>query len=330
MSINCNCLVFSAKEKVEVQELTLPDVGAGEIGVKTLYSGVSIGTESWILTGKFWCSKYPNVPGYQKVGRVEKVGPGVSNYREGDVVFLRTSKIDSDIEPMWAGHTSYSVVAADDAYMFTLPEGIEPVEASLLVLPAVGYHGAAEVMPIDQGNNVAVIGVGMIGQFSAQTAMLAGAKVIAIDTLNDRLQYTSKYAKATTINPNEVDVESEIKKLYPDGLDAVIDTSANAKIINQSFKWLKAKGRYCFQAYYPNETPVDFLWPHTKELTMYNPIDSTPQGAAKCAQFIADGKMHIKDMITRTVFFNKAPSLYDEILAGNKEILAAVIDWRDD
>jgi len=328
MSITCDCLVFAAKNKVEVQKLTLPDVGAGEIGVKTLYSGVSIGTELWILIEKYWCAKYPNIPGYQKVGRVEKVGAGVTNYREGDIVFLRTTKIASDIEPMWAGHTSYSVMPADETYMFRLPEGIDPVEASLLCIPAVGYHGAAEVMPINQGDTVAVIGVGMIGQFSAQTAMLAEAKVIAVDMLNDRLQYASKYAQATTFNPTEVDVDAEIKKLCPDGLDAVIDTSANAKAVNQSFNWLKAKGRYCFQGYYPTETPIDFLQPHIKELVMYNPTDSTPQGAARCAQYIAEKKMHIKEMISRTISFGQAPELYDELVAGNKEILAAVIDWR--
>jgi 2-desacetyl-2-hydroxyethyl bacteriochlorophyllide A dehydrogenase len=327
MSINCDCLVFTDKNKTEVRKLTLPDVGKGEIGVKTLYSGVSIGTELWILTGKYWGIKYPNVPGYQKVGRVDKVGAGVTNYQEGDIIFLRTTKIFSNIEPMWAGHTSYSIISADDAYIFKLPEGIEPVEASLLVLPAVGYHGAIEVMPINKNENIAVIGVGMIGQFSAQAAMLAGAKVIAVDILNDRLQFASKYANAATINPAETNVESEIKKLCPNGLDAVIDTSANPKIINESFQWLKTKGKYCFQGYYPNETNVDFLWPHIKELVMYNPTDSTPQGAAKCAQYIADGKMNIKEMITTTISFEQAPELYNKLLSGNKQIMSSVIKW---
>ena len=84
----------------------------------------------------------------------------------------------------------------------------------------------------------------MIGQFSAQTAMLEGARVIAIDLIDDRLKFAAKYADAVTINPKNIDVEAEIKKLYPDGLDAVIDTSSNTNIINQSFKWLKPKGKY--------------------------------------------------------------------------------------
>ena len=54
---------------------------------------------------------------------------------------------------------------------------------------------------------------------------------------------------------------------------------------------------------------------------MYNPIDSTPKGAFQCAKNITEGKMHIKEMITRTVPFEKAPEFYDELLADNKEIL---------
>lgn len=329
MGRSCNAIVFTDREKVEIQEIDLPDIEPGEIGVKTLYSGISIGSELWILKGKFWNTTFPNVPGYQKVGIVELVGNSVTKYKQGDIVFLRTTKLASNIEVLWAGHTSFSIISADEPYMFKLPKAIAPESASLLCLPAVGYHGVAEVMDINKGDSVAVIGLGMIGQFSAQAAMLQGANVIALDIRDDRLTLAADHAKAITINPAKIDPESEIKKIYPDGLDVIIDTSSNAEIINKSFQWLKPKGKYCLQGYYPEKTSLDLLWPHIKELVIYNPIDSTSAGARHCARYIADGRMAVKEMISINVPFTKAPALYANLLSGTKTILGAVINWSD-
>jgi hypothetical protein len=45
-------VVFVEPRKMEIREMTLPDVGPSQIGIKTAYSGVSQGTERWALTGR--------------------------------------------------------------------------------------------------------------------------------------------------------------------------------------------------------------------------------------------------------------------------------------
>jgi 2-desacetyl-2-hydroxyethyl bacteriochlorophyllide A dehydrogenase len=327
MSKKCRAVVFAAKEKVQIQNIELPDVGADQIGVKTLYSGISAGSELWILTGKFWNVKFPNIPGYQKVGVVEEVGKDVKNYKEGDIVFLRTTAVEQGLEIRWAGHTGYSVIDACESYMFKIPESIDPASASLLCMSAVGYHGAAEVMPVGKGENVAVIGLGLIGQFSAQTANIKGADVIAIDLIDSRLDLAAKYANATVLNVGSCNVTEEIKKLCPDGLDVVIDASANVKAVNESFQWLRKGGRYCFQGYYHGQSPLDLLCPHIKELVFYNPIDSTVAGARHCAQMIAEGKMNMEGLITHKVSMENAIEVYETLLKNPKDVLGAVIEW---
>ena len=327
MSKKCRAAIFAAKEKVQIQDIEVPDVGADQIGVKTLYSGISPGSELWILTGRYWNTKFPNIPGYQKVGVVEEAGKNVKDYKEGDIVFLRTTAVEQGPEIMWAGHTGYSVMDASESYMFRIPEGIDPASASLLVMAAVGYHGAEEVMPVKKGENVAVIGLGLIGQFSAQTANIKGANVIGIDLIESRLDLAAKYANATVLNAGSCNVTEEIKKICPDGLDVVIDASANVKAVNESFHWLRNGGRYCFQGYYPDETPLDLLWPHIKELTFYNPTDSTPAGAGHCAEMIAEGRMNMEGLITHKVNAEKAVEIYEILLDNPKNVLGAVIEW---
>jgi propanol-preferring alcohol dehydrogenase len=321
--------VFAAKNKVEVRDVKIPDPGPDEIGVRTLYSGISIGTELWILKQRYWDAEFPCVSGYQKVGVVETAGPEVTNYRQGDTVFLRTTKLSGKIRSSWGGHTGYSVMPAADPYMFKLPEGLDCALGSLLVMPAVGYHGAAEVMGIGKGEWVAVIGVGMIGQFSAQTAHLLGGNVIAIDLSDERLALAGRYAGAIEINPSQTDVKSEIERHCPDGLDVVIDTTSNEEIINQSFHWLRQKGKYCFQGYYPDKTALDLLQPHIKELVFYNPTDSSPEGAYACGQHLATGKMEMQAMVSCHTSLTDAPRVYDRLVQDSNSEMGIFIEWQN-
>ena len=102
---NCSAVVFVAPEKVEIQNIELPEIGPGEIGIKTLCSGISAGTELWLLKGSYSGVEFPTIPGYQKVGVVDCIGSGVENYNEGDMVFLRSTHLAPGTVCHWGGHT---------------------------------------------------------------------------------------------------------------------------------------------------------------------------------------------------------------------------------
>jgi NADPH:quinone reductase-like Zn-dependent oxidoreductase len=78
--------VFTSPGEVEIQEITMPLPGPGEVQIRTDYSCISSGTEGWVLHNRFtWApATYPSVPGYQRTGTVTAVGNGVQDWREGD------------------------------------------------------------------------------------------------------------------------------------------------------------------------------------------------------------------------------------------------------
>jgi 2-desacetyl-2-hydroxyethyl bacteriochlorophyllide A dehydrogenase len=162
VSISSKAIIVTDERKASPGELELPEPGKGEVLVKTYCSGISIGSERWVFTKRYKGTNFPCVSGYQKTGMVEKVGPGVDCVKVGDMVFLRSTRIASDIRSIWGGHTSYSVESAES--LISVPEGVCPMDASLLVVCAVGYYGAAEVMPTEAGELVVVIGQSLIGQ----------------------------------------------------------------------------------------------------------------------------------------------------------------------
>ncbi len=329
MGKKCEAVVFTAIREVEVKEIELPDMGAEDILVRTLYSGISIGTEGWILTNKFKGVKYPLITGYQKVGIVEEVGSKVKKFKPGDKVFLRTTQLKPGIENMWGGHTQYSVISYKEEELFKLPEGVDLVEASLLVLPAVAYRGAVEWVEVQPDDLVVVIGLGLIGQFACQISRVRKARVIGLDLVDERVDFARKYSADIAINSQEVNVEEIVKGEKESGADVIIDTTGSAKVVNPSFAWIREKGKYCFQGYYPNMTCLDMFIPHAKEITGYFPCNVSPQGEKKMIEYLSEKALKVKPLITHQVSYRKAAETFKLMLDCPRETLGLVLSWEE-
>jgi 2-desacetyl-2-hydroxyethyl bacteriochlorophyllide A dehydrogenase len=100
VNLKAKGVVFTAPERVEVLEVEVPEPTPNDVVIRVLYSGISIGTERWILTNKYKGVSYPLVSGYQFCGIVEEIGSNVTTLRKGDVVFARHSRILENIRPM--------------------------------------------------------------------------------------------------------------------------------------------------------------------------------------------------------------------------------------
>ncbi len=165
-------IVFTGCDQVEVQELeeNLEQLQAREVIVKTSYSLVSAGTELTCLAGSESWFSFPSTPGYTSVGEVVKVGDQVIKVAPGDMVYT------------WGGHKQYNRInlAAPGSMCIPVPDGI--------ALPLVPFTRmitialtALRVSDIELGDFVAVIGLGLVGNFAAQVARLQGGSVIGMD-----------------------------------------------------------------------------------------------------------------------------------------------------
>jgi len=119
----------------------------------------------------------------------------------------------------------YIRVPFADYGAFKVPKDI-PDEKLLPISDAfpTGYMGA-DLCGIQPGDIVAVWGCGPVGQFAMRSAYLLGAeRVIGIDRISYRLQVAKDFAKAETINYEEVDTGEALKEMTGGrGPDACID-----------------------------------------------------------------------------------------------------------
>ena len=171
-------VIFTSPGQVEIGEIEMPDPGADEAQVRTLYSTVSAGTEGWVFQNLFtWMNgtPYPCVPGYQRVGVIEKLGSSVVGWHEGDKVMATVGTWDGPVKPTWGCHVAVGNTRA--AELYELPAGTDEVDAAGAVVAQVGYNAAYRAV-LTEGDWVLVYGDGLIGQCAAQAARSRGARVI--------------------------------------------------------------------------------------------------------------------------------------------------------
>lgn len=321
-------IVLPSPRTVVVREVTLPDPMPGEIVTRTLYSGVSPGTERLILTDRHPFSNiFPCVPGYQSIGVVEEVGAAVSQVNAGDRVLVRSSRLPEGLSAFWGGHLSRLVTTA--ASVVRVPEALDPKEGALFILPCVGLHGVNTV-GVKAGDLVVVIGQGLIGQMVAQICRLRGAFVVASDLNDLRVELSSKFSADLAVNPQTADIESVVHTLKPEGADVVVEAIGSTQLVDQCVSLLRPKGRLCLTGYHPGELSFRFSAACAKEITIYFHQDIGGDDVKLAAvRLLLGSHLRLAPLITHVFKSGRATDAYELLLTQAKDALGMVIDWSD-
>ena len=98
-------IVLERPEHIALNRLALTAPEPDDVVVKTLWSGISTGTERLLFTGRmpsFPGMGYPLVPGYESVGVVTQAGPG-AHVREGEMVFVPGARCFGEVRGLFGG-----------------------------------------------------------------------------------------------------------------------------------------------------------------------------------------------------------------------------------
>jgi 2-desacetyl-2-hydroxyethyl bacteriochlorophyllide A dehydrogenase len=327
-----HAVVFVEPKRVEVRAMEVPEPGSDQVGIRTTFSGISQGTERWALTGRYghydadYSAYYPCSPGYQAAGVVEVVGSGVTDLHIGDHVFTMGTRFTDPGHrypgPCQASHSGYLVAARSEVWRVA-PE-VDLAEASLYHMAGVSRHGV-RLAGVREGDLVVVIGLGMIGQMSAQAARRAGARVIATDLIAERRALSADHSADRVVGPDELD--SAVRAEAPAGADVVIDTTGVSSMFDRCLELVRREGRIAMQGYYPDPITVDFHPTHMKRPLVAFPCGWDDEFNDQLAADLASGRLVIAPLITHRIPFGDAPAAYDLVLRHPERSLGMVLDW---
>lgn len=335
-TMRTQAVVFAEPGRVEIREMETPDPGPHQIGIRTVYSGVSQGTERWSLTGRYghydhdYSRYYPCSPGYQAAGVVDVVGSAVDGFQVGDHAFtMGTHFTDPDYPypgPNQASHSGYLVVDADQAWKVS--PSVDLAGVSLFHMAGVSRHGV-RLTKIQPGDLVVVLGLGMIGQMSAQAARRVGARVIASDLIPIRVELAAAHSADRAVNIDEEDLQDVLRAEAPQGADVVIDTTGISSIFGECLELVKHEGRIAMQGYYPDPIEIDFHPTHLQRPTVTFPCGWDDQFNDDLAQDMADGGIAIDPLITHRFSAADAVAAYEMVVNRPQESLGMVFNWED-
>lgn len=260
-------LAVDKNGKLSIPELSMPAFGECQALVQTLSCGVCNGTDGKLIHGTFKNMRdYPMLLGHEGVGRVVEVGKNVRKYKVGDMVLLPFLYAAQDgYFCGWGGYCEYAVVGDQDAFALagqgigtpTYDEGcwaqtiirpedaVDPVGASMIVtfrevLSAMRRFG------FKANESIVIYGAGPVGLCFTRFAKLLGmGPVVTIDILDDKTAEAARMGADVVINSQKQDVEAEIRRMFPNGVDNIVDAVGVNALINQAMKLVKYNGRIC-------------------------------------------------------------------------------------
>ncbi|WP_448331797.1 S-(hydroxymethyl)mycothiol dehydrogenase [Streptomyces sp. DSM 41534] len=250
---------------VEVLPVLVPEPGAGEVLVGVQACGVCH-TDLHYRDGAIG-DQFPYLLGHEAAGMVEAVGPGVTGLAPGDYVVLAWRAPCGGCRSCRRGRPWYCFDSRNAAQPMTLTDGtplspalgigafaektlvaagqavkIDPSarpEAAGLIGCGVmaGYGAAVHTGGVSNGDTVAVIGCGGVGNAAIAGAALSGARrVIAVDIDDAKLDAATRFGATDTVNSRGTDPVEAVRELTGGfGANVVIDAVGRPETYTQGF-----------------------------------------------------------------------------------------------
>lgn len=342
-------VVFTGPQQLSFQQEQDEPLGATEVRIQTLYSGISAGTEltayrgsnpylrkQWDTTQRLFVASetatlsYPVVGwGYEECGKVVEVGQDVAEVKIGDVIY-----------GTW-GHRTHTVVKEEDAAERVLPADLHPILGVFSQIGAIALNGAHDAA-IRIGDTVAIFGLGTPGQIMAQLAKRSGAAVIGIDLHPVRRQMALDLGAADTVlDPRTGGIAEQIKAMtslrgadvcievsgaYPALHEAIRSAAYSAKVVTLGFFQNDGQGLFLGEEFHHNRINVvcSQIYGVSPELTYrWNQA----RQIATIVQLLAAGILNLRPIITQVIPFRAAAEAFRIVDKEPERTVQVVLDF---
>lgn len=287
-------LRYYGARDLRIEEVPDPVPGPGEIRVRVdavgicgtdleVYDGVRIKPVK-PRPGSFDLTP-PRILGHEIAGRVDAVGAGVTNVKEGDLIGVESHE--------YCGVCRYCLIGREhlcvrrrafgldyDGAMaellvvpgrngFVLPEGVDAKVGALIESLGCCVHGMDALAPLS-GLPMAIFGGGVTALMHVALARLAGVRPLVVIEPDAARRATAERMGATyTIDPEQPDwIEQCLAISGPEGFDYIIETVDSPRVLETSFKVAARGAKILIFARYYEEATVNLQFMYSNEISI--------------------------------------------------------------
>lgn len=312
--------VYRGINRVEVEEVPLPNLQPGEILVRVHTCGVC-GTD--LKKIHHGLVNPPRVFGHEIAGTVAAVAEGETEWALGNRVVAqhhvpcgacfycerklysscpgyKKTGLTAAFEPAGGGFAEYvRVLPFVRPGLVRIPDHVSIEEASFLE-PLNTILKGVETLRVQPGETALVIGQGPIGLLFTQALRQAGLQVLATDLFSPRREIAESFG-AAALDPTTRDVPSVCRE-YTEGrgADVAVVAVASTRVINEALAAVRPGGRVLLfaQTRLGEEAPVDVGQVCVQEKALLGSYSSDIDLQPLTADLLFSGKIQVAPLIT--------------------------------
>ena len=259
----------AADAAIEPIQINRREVTPKDVEIEILYCGVCH-SDLHFARNDWGFSVYPVVPGHEIVGKVIKVGEGVSNFKAGDVVAVgclvdscRTcGNCKKDLEqycPEWVGtyggHDKHldlptfggysESIVVDEHFVLNIPENLDLAGIAPILCAGITTWSPLRKWNVGKDSKVAVVGLGGLGHMAIKLADALGAHVTLFSRSPNKIQ------DALDLGADQVVISTDEDQMagVQNNFDVIIDTVPYAHDINPYIGTLTTDGTLVLVGY---------------------------------------------------------------------------------
>ncbi len=302
---------------LRVENVPVPELDAGEVLVRVAACGLCHTDLHYIDHGVPTVKPPPMILGHETSGTVALSSIGAGAIKEGDRVLLpailtcgrcaacrygrenicqNMRMFGNDVDGAYA---EYVKAPAKD--VFILPPEIPLVEGCIIAdAVTTPYHAVKNRAEVRPGDSVVVFGCGGVGLNVVQLAHLAGGVVIAVDIVEERLEWARSLGASLTVNPRQLEgsVAHKIRHLTGGGADVALEAIGNPATIQEAFSSLHPGGRLVIVGYSDREVALNAGRVMYREMEIRGSLGCRPVDYPHVIELVRTGRIQVTPLVT--------------------------------
>ncbi|MHB1482669.1 MAG: zinc-dependent alcohol dehydrogenase family protein [Bellilinea sp.] len=271
----------------------------------------------------------PHVPGHELAGVIAAVGQNVRHFTPGDRVTLpfvcgcgvcpqcvsgNHQVCDHQFQPgftHWGSFAEYVAIHYADVNLVRLPETVDfTTAASLGCRFVTSFRAVVDQGKTSAGQWVAVHGCGGVGLSAIMIASAVGARVVAVDISDDKLELARAFGADAVVNAKRVeDVVGAVKDLTGGGAHVSLDALGSLSTCFNSVANLRKRGKHIQVGLMlggQNHPPVPMDKVIANELEILGSHGIQAYRYPALMEMIAAGKLHPERLVQKTITLDEA------------------------
>ena len=337
-------LLLSEYRQLQIAELPDPRPGPGEVLIRVAACGIC-GSDVHGYDGSSGRRIPPIVMGHEAAGIVAALGPGVSQFAQGERVTFDSTVYCGACPPCLRGEINLcdnrqvlgvscsdyrragafaEYIAVPSRIVYHLPDNLSFAEAAMLEAVAVAVHAVC-LTDIQRNSTALVVGAGMIGLLCAQVLRASGcSRVFVTDIDASRLKLAESLGATAALSDGKNTVAQIAQLTNGIGVDLAIEAVGVTETVTAAIESVRKGGTVVLVGNISPEITILLQKVVTRQIRLQGSCASAGE-YPRAMELLASGAVQVKPLITAIAPLADGPQWFERLHAREPNLMKVVL-----